>query len=347
VASGAERGVQACAYRDGVLVESAAAGVAEPTTGRAMTEDTPVFNWSIGKALTATLVHVLVAQGRLTYDTPVAAVWPEFAAHGKDRVTVRHALSQAAGVPAIPPGTTPELLGDWAFQTAALADARPWWEPGTALGYHAYSFGFLLGEVVRRVAGTSLRTAVDALVAGPLGVRGELWFGVPAADQARLAVLEDAPGATDWLGAVPDDAAFFAAVPRAVVPCAALGNRPDVLAADLPAGAKVTARAIARVLAALTGEVDGVRLVPPDQLAELSTVAQQGEDRVFGAPDAWALGHMTGHPLGGDHPVIRNDGAGGSAVWADLAAGEVVAVTKNRMRTDDDTVLAVARALHA
>jgi CubicO group peptidase (beta-lactamase class C family) len=109
----------------------------------------------------------------------------------------------------------------------------------------------------------------------------------------------------------------------------------------------VTARAVARLLAALVTGVDGVRLVGPDQLAELSSVVASGQDQVFGfAGDAWGLGHIIGHPVdAGRSTVFRNDGAGGSSVWADTATGVVVAVTKNRMTQSDDTVAAVARAV--
>lgn len=347
VASGAEQGVQVAVYADGRCVADEAVGLADPGENRPVEPDTPFYNWSIGKAMTASLVHVLVAAGRLTYDTPVVDVWPEFAARGKERTTVRHLLSHTAGVPALPAGTTVDGLADWDAVCAGLADAEPWWEPGTAMGYHAYTFGFLVGEVVRRVTGTPLGDALDTLLAEPLGVRGELWFGMPLAEQHRAAHLEQDPAEVAMFDEMPDELPMFAAVPKPLVPTAALGNRAEVLAADVPAGGKVTARAVARLLAALVTGVDGRRLVEPAQLAELSSVVASGPDRVFGsAEDAWGLGHTIGHPTDPSRTtVFRNDGAGGSSVWADTATGVVVAVTKNRMTHADDAVRAVAAAV--
>jgi CubicO group peptidase (beta-lactamase class C family) len=104
VASGAERGLQVAVYHRGQLVADAVAGIADPATGRLVTSDTPSFSFSVGKGLTSTTLHVLAERGLVDYDTPIAAIWPEFGAHGKERTTVRHALSQAAGVPGLPPG---------------------------------------------------------------------------------------------------------------------------------------------------------------------------------------------------------------------------------------------------
>ena len=133
--------------------------------------------------MTATVVHVLAERGLLDYDLPIAAVWPEFAQHGKDGVTLRHALTHAAGVPALPAGVTPADLTDWDRMCAIVAASRPLWEPGTTTGYHAWTFGWLVGEVVRRVTGRPVSQVLAEDVAGPLGVADQLFFGVP---EARL-----------------------------------------------------------------------------------------------------------------------------------------------------------------
>ncbi|MEU0487187.1 serine hydrolase domain-containing protein, partial [Streptosporangium sp. NPDC006013] len=130
VESGTERGLQVAVYRHGELVVDVVAGVADPATGRPVTPDTPFYSASTGKGVTSTVVHVLVERGVLGYDTPIVELWPEFGAHGKERATVRHALTHSTGVPGVPAGTTPEDLCDWDGMCAAIADAKPWWEPG-------------------------------------------------------------------------------------------------------------------------------------------------------------------------------------------------------------------------
>src|SRR5687768_5075740 len=121
VESGAERGIAVAVYRDGGLVVDAVAGVADPETGREVASGTPFYNYSIGKGATATVAHVLAERGLFGYDTPVADLWPEFAAHGKHAVTVGHVLSHTAGVPGIPLDTTIEDLCDWDKMCAAIA----------------------------------------------------------------------------------------------------------------------------------------------------------------------------------------------------------------------------------
>src|SRR5918994_773751 len=153
VESGAGGGLQAAVYRHGEPVVDAVAGVADPATGRLVTSDTPFFSYSIGKGVAATVVHVLAERGVLSYETRIVELWPEFGARGKDGATVRHALSQSVGVPGLPAGLMVEDLCDWDKMCAIIADAEPWWEPGTKLGYHAVTWGYIVGEIVRRATG--------------------------------------------------------------------------------------------------------------------------------------------------------------------------------------------------
>src|SRR6266545_5085040 len=263
VGSGTERGVQIAVYRRGEQGIDAVAGVADPATGRPVTSDTPFYNFSIGKGATSTVAHVLAERGLFGYDTPIVDLWPEFGARGKHSVTVRHVLTHSAGVPGIPLDTTPEDLCDWGRMCAAIADAELWWEPGTKVGYHAYTFGYIVGEIVRRTTGKPISQVLREDVAGPLGVADELYFGMPESDHHRLARLEDAEGAAEMMSAMPEDLPMFKAGPVTLFPTAQLGNRTDILAADIPAGGKTSARAIARMYAALLGEVDGVGLISP------------------------------------------------------------------------------------
>jgi CubicO group peptidase (beta-lactamase class C family) len=337
VGSGAERGLQVAVYRQGEPVVDAVAGVADPATGRPVTSETPFYAYSTGKGMTATVAHLLAERGVFGYDTPIVELWPEFGAHGKETATVRHVLTHSVGVPGIPADTTPEDLCDWQKMCAAIADAEPWWEPGTKIGYHAYPFGYIVGEIVRRSTGKPISRVLREEVAGPLGVADELYFGVPESELGRLARLEDAEGSAEMLASMPDDSPFFKLGPRAVTPTAEFGNRPDILMADIPAGGKMSARAMARMYAALLGEVDGVRLVSAERLREISAVAFTGVDQIMGFPSTWALGYSIGRP--GTDPeespsVFGIGGVGGSYAYADTATGVAFALTKNRLTPD-------------
>lgn len=346
VESGTERGLQVAVYRHGEPVVDVVAGVADPATGRPVTPDTPFYSTSTGKGVTSTVVHVLVERGVLGYDTPIVELWPEFGAHGKERATVRHALTHSTGVPGVPAGTTPEDLCDWDGMCAAIADAKPWWEPGTRTGYHPQSFGYLIGEIVRRSTGRPISQVLREEVAGPLGVAGELFFGVPESELGRLARLEDAPSDFEMPAEIPADMLagipFFrvvdgyTAAPMAAMPDAGFGNRADVLTSDIPAGGTMSARAVARMYAALLGEVEGVRLVSPERLREITEVAVTGLDEVTGTPVTRSLGYAIGATELLDAPTLFGmAGSGGSAAYADTATGIAIAVTKNLVSGGD------------
>ncbi|GIG87010.1 serine hydrolase domain-containing protein [Plantactinospora endophytica] len=346
VESGAERGLQVAVYRHGAPLVDVVAGVADATTGRPVTPDTLFHVTSTGKGVTATVLHVLVEQGLLDYDTPIARLWPEFGAHGKDGVTVRHALTHTAGVPALPVDTTAADVCDWDRMCAVVAGATPWWEPGTKTGYHPQSFGWLLGEVVRRVTGEPVSRVLRDRVAGPLGMADELFFGVPVRARDRVAKLEDPAGAPELtpeaMAAMAEQVPFFrivdgwTAAPPAALPTAAYCNRPDVLGADIPAGAVLTARAIARMYAALLAEVDGVRLVSAARLSEVTRPAVSGTDEITSFPVTRGLGYDIGFPGPLDSPTLFGmAGSGGTAAYADTRTGIVVAVAKNRVTAGD------------
>lgn len=353
VASGAERGLQVAVYADGELIVDAVAGVADPDSGRPVTSDTPFFSYSIGKGVTATAVHVLAEQGVLRYDTPIAEVWPEFAANGKAAITLAHVLSQSAGVPGLPSDITIDDLPDWDRMCAVVADETPWWEAGTDVGYHAITFGFIVGEFVRRVTGRRISEIVRDHVAAPLGAERELMLAVPAEDLDRLAVNEDAPptppdgDGQEW--DMPADAPMFRIGPWEAT-SAAYGNRADVRRADIPAGGTVTGRGVARMYAALLGPVDGVRLISPERLAQVSAVVAEGTDQVFGMPTAWGLGYSIGRFLTdapGTQRFFGVGGVGGSHAYADRRTGMTVAITKNRLAQDFGTAEAIAAIIDA
>jgi CubicO group peptidase (beta-lactamase class C family) len=339
VASGAERGLQVAVYRNGEQVVDAVAGVADPATGRPVTSDTPFFSFSIGKGVASTVAHVLVERGLFGYDTRIVGLWPEFGAHGKETATVRHALSQSVGVPGLPAGLTVEDLCDWDKMCAIIADAEPWWEPGTKIGYHAVTWGYIVGEIVRRATGKPISQLLREEVAGPLGVAGALFFRVPQDVQGRLARLEEAEGNEEMAAAMPADSPLLKLGPKECT-TAAYGNRADVLSADIPAGGTVTASAVARMYAALLGPVDDVRLISPERLREVSAVAMSGVDQVFGFPTAWGLGYSVGEATSGAQEAQTEfgvGGVGGSNAYADTATGVAFALTKNRLAPSFDT----------
>ena len=188
VTSGEEVGLQVAAYVDGKQVVDAWAGVADETTGQLVAGDTLFTSWSTTKGFAATCVHILVDRGRLSYETPVVDYWPEFGVHGKQATTVRHLLTHMAGIPQMPDGVTPEMMTDWDAMCSAIAEHQPLWEPGTKTGYHAWTFGWLLGETVRRVDGRSIAQFAQEELCQPLGIT-DFYLGIPDAVEARVARL--------------------------------------------------------------------------------------------------------------------------------------------------------------
>ncbi|MFG1854913.1 serine hydrolase domain-containing protein [Actinomadura geliboluensis] len=327
VASGAEVGLQIAVVHNGRTVADVVAGMAAPE--RAVTPDTLFYAASTAKGVASALAHVLVERGELTYDMRAADVWPEYAAHGKGETTLRHVLLHTAGVPAPPYDTTVEDLCDWDHMCAALAASEPWWEPGSRFGYHAQTFGFLLGEIVRRATGRTLTWWLHEAVTRPLGVEDDVHFGVPTAHLPRVAHQEPPPEPP------PAPAPADRSLPPGIRPGAAYANRPDVLTSDIPSAGTMTARGAARVYAALLGHVDGVDLVSPARLADMAAVHFDGMDEVMDMPATWAFGfsdYRPARPRPGS--TFGMPGMNGSAAYADIDTGVAVAVMRNRFTPD-------------
>ena len=258
VASGAETGLQIAVRQRDHVVADVVSGVADPRTGAEVRPGTLFYAASTAKGVAASLAHVLAERGDLDYDLRVADVWPEFGAHGKGLVTLRHVLLHTAGLPGLPADTTVEQLCDWDHMCAVLAAQEPWWEPGTRFGYHALTFGFLLGETMRRVTGRTVTELLRKVLTGPLGVEDEVLLRGPApaaAPGGATARATRAPGTTE------KGSPLDRATPPALRDAASFGRREDVLTSDIPSVGTMTARGVARMYSALLGYVDGVTLV--------------------------------------------------------------------------------------
>jgi CubicO group peptidase (beta-lactamase class C family) len=344
VSSGAEIGLQVAVIKNGRVVVDVMSGVADPLTGVAVSGDTLFYAASTAKGVASSVAHVLVERGDLGYDMSVVEVWPEFGSHGKDKVTLRQVLLHTAGVPGLPADTTVEDLCDWDHMCAVLADEVPWWEPGTRFGYHAKTFGFLLGETIRRATGRTISTLLRDVITAPLGVEDEIHFGVPQPLLAHVARQVPSGGPPPSL---PEPGSpLDRAMPRGVLPDAEYANRSDVVTSDIPSDGTMTARGVARMYSALLGHADGVSLVSSRRLAAMAAVAFTGMDEVMGFPVAWAFGYSPDRP--GGVPSRRGStfgmvGMNGSAAYGDIDSGVAVAVMRNRFAPDLTTVARIDR----
>jgi CubicO group peptidase (beta-lactamase class C family) len=350
-----ELGAGVAVYVDGRKVVDLNGGIADQRTGRAYDEDTLQLVFSTTKGVTALCAHLLARRGELDFDAPVAHYWPEFAAAGKQHVTVRWLISHQAGLPYVEADLSLDQVLAWDPVTEALATQAPVWDPGTAHGYHAVTYGWLVGEVIRRIDGRSVGAFVADELAGPLDL--DLWVGLPEQQQARVAPLTtrggwDAPTGADraregspgkslrtlieeLLG--PDSLLIRALDGvRGVLAQDGMFNRPEVLAAELPAANGVTnARSLAKLYAATIGEVDGVGpLLSPEQVEAASTVQATGSDRVLVLDTTFALGYMRSSgfsPYGGSRS-FGHSGMGGSMAFADPENGLAFGYVMNRMK---------------
>ncbi|MCX2968142.1 MULTISPECIES: serine hydrolase domain-containing protein [Streptomyces] len=316
---------------------------------------------SATKGPAAAVLHLLHQRGRIDLDAPVGTYWPEFKARGKDGVLVRHLLAHRAGLPALDAPLTPEQARDGVSGPRALAAQAPLWEPGTAHGYHPYTYGWLLGEVVARATGCTLGRWFAREIAAPLGL--DLWIGLPDAARARVGRVATgqapAPPASAGLRlrAKPTVAAAYAdpgSLTRRAFGAVAPHpdeNDPAHLAAEHPgSGGVATARALARFYAALIGPVDGVRLYAPATLALARSEESAGPDRTLVVRTRFGSGYMLHGPAA---PMLGpasfgHPGRGGPLAFADPEAGVAFAYTTNTMHasvTSDARPQALVRAL--
>lgn len=344
VEAGQQVGLQVAVYRSGDLVVEASAGTMGPDDERAVQADSLFLSFSSTKGVAALVLHQLADAGELDFDAPVSRYWPEFAANGKEAITVAEAVSHQGGLHAMPEPFAPEHITDWDAGIARTAAATPAWEPGTASGYHAVTFGWVVGGIVAGATGRHIKDVIQSQIAKPLGVEDEFFVGIPGdgSVDGRLTTLEITPAGEGL--PIPDDADFYKAMPKAMWPHF---NGQPFRQACLPSGnGHFTARALARMYGALAnrGQVDGCRLISEGHLPECSRLRTDSVDVVLGAP----IRKNTGFFLGGLGPDLEGNlvhglmgpneqafghpGAGGSIGFADPDLGLGVAVTLNKMQ---------------
>lgn len=353
-----EIGAAVCIRIDGRVVVDLWGGHADAAgRRREWSGDTLVNTFSVGKGMVALLFAQLVGDGAVDVDTRVADIWAEFAAAGKQDVTIREVLSHQAGLPAFHRRMPPDSMLDWQAMTAALAAEAPWWEPGTAHGYHVNTFGFLAGEVLRRVTGRSVGTLLRERVAAPLGA--DVHLGVPPSATDRIADFlwpfeappEEEPPGLFGLELMRHNAYWN----PSGLSGAGVVNTEAWRRAELPStNLHASARGVATVYAALAagGTLDGVQVVDPAALAASTVEQVEGDDLVLGRPSRFALGFQLTQPerpLGPNPGAYGHFGAGGSLGFCDPQTGVGFGYVMNELgaRWQNPRNSALVEALYA
>lgn len=319
-----------CLHVEGRAVVDVWAGVTDRESGRPYDEDTLQLVFSCTKAATAACAHVLAQRGLLDIDAPVATYWPEFAQAGKEAIPVRWLLCHKAGLPYVDTKLSLEECLAWDPVVKALEQQAPVWEPGTAHGYHALTFGWLIGELVRRIDGRSLGRFFADEIADPLGL--EFWIGLPETHERRVAPLvgrlvpsdlnPDAKALVDqFLG--PDTTLGKALSLKGAFAEPTAFNTPEVHAAELGAAGGITnARSLSRFYAGLVGTLaDGAEapLLTTQQIEAARETQTSGNDECLYFETTFGLGFMTSSPFApyGAKGAFGHAGAGGSVGFAD------------------------------
>jgi CubicO group peptidase (beta-lactamase class C family) len=355
-----ETGAAVALTLDGRPVVDLWAGHADAARTQPWQRDTIVNVYSTTKGMTAICAHRLVDQGRLDLDAPAARYWPEFAQAGKAALPVRYLLSHQAGLPAISQALPPDAAYHWDTMTSALAAQEPWWVPGTTHGYHALTYGWLVGEIVRRISGRSVGTFFRDEVARPLGVDFHIGLGVE--HDARTAQMIAPPPPTPdqadlFIEMLKDpDALLFKTFVNPTVPLDAVNSR-EWRAAEIPAAnGHTTARALARVYGALAcgGALDGTQVLSREGIDRALASQADGPDAVLPLHTHMALGFMLSTPkekMGPNPRAFGHGGMGGSMAFADPEARLGFGYTMNEMHVGlwliDPRAAALIEAVYA
>ena len=333
-ATGQELGARFALVQAGELVVDLWAGFADRTRTKPFDDKTltPVF--STTKAIAALLIARLVDQGKLAYDQPVADVWPEFGAAGKEAITIEQVMSHQEGLSGFPEEMEPALWVDWDAICAKLAAMAPLWPPGTASGYHPITFGYLAGEIFRRVDGRTMGTALRQDLAVPFDL--DLWIGLPDAEHGRVADLQRPNG-------LPNFGEINAATKAAfLTPWSSPAGRGQAewRRMEIPsANGHATAPALARLIGALAndGWLDGDEILSPSLIAEASRERIHGQDLVLPFVMSWGAGLMRNSAVkvwGPGEQTFGHSGWGGSCAFADPETKLAGAYVMNKQSTD-------------
>jgi len=338
ITDGEEIGAAIAVDIEGELVVDIWGGHADADRTIPWGEDTIVNVWSSTKTVTALAALILIDRGLLDPFAPVAKYWPEFGANGKQDIEVRHVLSHTSGVSGWDAPFTFEDLYDWEKATSRLAGQAPWWPPGTASGYHMLNLGHLIGEILRRITGTSLKDFVRQEIAEPLGA--DFQIGARPEDDDRIAELTPPPPLEIPLDVLPADSpmrkTFSAPVTDADM--AALAHttgwrRADIGAANGHGNARSLARALSPI--SLGGKANGVQLLKPDTIDLIFDEQSNGIDLVLGAPLRWGIGF--GLPQRDTFPHLPDEricfwgGFGGSMIAMNPDRRTTAAYVMNKM----------------
>lgn len=331
-----EKGAAVTVFHHGVPVVDIWGGWRNAAQTQAWQPETLVNFFSVSKALCTVCAMQLVDQKKLDLDAPVARYWPEFAQSGKEAVTTRQLLSHQAGLPSIREPLAEGAALQWDVITSSLARQKPWWMPGTAHGYHVNTFGFLTGEIVRRLSGKSIGRYLRDHVATPLGA--DIHIGLPASEHPRVAeYLWPATTSSQAMPTAEQAMRFNAYWNPPGFSGGGWVNRPEWRSAEIPStNGHGTARGVARVYAALAngGEIDGVRILSRVALAEATTEHVNGHDLINDRPSRFGLGFQLTQPerpLGPNQGAFGHFGAGGSLGFCDPQAGIAFAYVANDM----------------
>lgn len=343
-------GAAVCVIHEGRVVVDVWGGTRD-RDGSPWLENTTAPCFSTTKGVLATLVHILVDQGLAKYSDPVAKHWPEFAAEGKDRISIRQVLCHQAGLHRMSEiATSPRDMLDWDRMVARIAAARPAWPPGSASGYHALTWGWLTGGLVEAIAGAPLRQVLREQLVEPLGLDGA-FIGMPEAELPRRARLIHDDGishprvrSTEGVRA-RIRAATEAVLRRCGVDLAEFRaalmpfdepfdwNAEETVRAVIPAAnGQFTARSLARMYAMLAegGELDEVRIVSRRRVDAMGEVCSWSRDRVLMLPMHWRPGFHRVFAFGARVPDgFGHFGYGGSGAWCDPVRRLSVALTLN------------------
>jgi len=336
LSSGAELGASVAVDLHGETLADLWGGYADASRTTPWSKDTIVNVFSSTKTVTNLAALMLVDRGLLDVFEPVATYWPEFAANGKDGIEVRHIMSHTSGVSGWDAPFALEGMYDWAESTRRLASQSPWWEPGTASGYHANSMGHLVGEVVRRVSGKTLKEFVRTEIAEPLGA--DFQIGALPRDDHRVAEIIPPVARAFDIDAMTLDTPLGKTFhgPRSN---ANVANTIGWRRADIGAGnGHGNARSLARVMSAVSlgGIVDGVALLSPPTIDLIFQEQANGVDLVLGVPLRWGIGF--GLPQPATVPSIADDGRicfwggwGGSMIVMHPDRGLTISYVMNKM----------------